>query len=43
MEAEKERTTIPTTRKEKDDDSQMFGLYDYELVMPFTELGNTRH
>ena len=32
-----------TTWKEKDNDSQMFGLYDYEQVMPFTELGNIRH
>ena len=33
----------PTTWKEKDNDSQMFGLYDYEQVMPFIELGNIRH
>lgn len=43
MEAEKGRTTTPTTWKEKDNDTQMFGLYDYEQVMPFTELGNIRH
>lgn len=43
MEAEKGRTTTPTTWKEKDNDSQMFGLYDYEQVMPFIELGNIRH
>lgn len=43
MEAEKGRTTTPTTWKENDNDSQMFDLYDYEQVMPFTELRNIRH
>ena len=43
MEAEKGKTATPTTWKEKDNVSQMFGLYDYEQVMPFTELGNIRH
>lgn len=43
MEAEKGRTTTPTTWKGKDNDSQMFDLYDYEQVMPFTELRNIRH
>lgn len=37
------RTTISPTRKQKDDDSKMFSVYEYKLVMPFIELGNTGH